>query len=446
MEIKKMNESTFYCSNMRTQGCQRKKAHGSDEHNLRLESDNPNYDLDLTKNNIYLIEQNKSNEIITLKSTSEIRKNIQKNAMQIEKNDMKIFLNSCNNYSELSQNKKNILVKQRSDLKRKFKKWIDNEKTTEEEKEIFEKCLKNLNDKKKYNDNFIVDFEKIDKKISRRNDKIKAIKKIKDFDKIADLKNRNVNKKIISNEIVFKIPDKNEVNVKPEHWEKMIKHFKNKYFKDYQMIYTAIHCDENPDNTHPHMKISGLNRKSKTFDIPDHEIRILRKHTENYEIEHKKWCEYTDEECKKHGELYQDFLFNQMNIYLSKLGYDINVKKRTEEQKIKDNHTYQKTLRSTKRGHNRQNKLNEENQKLKKQKTELENKNIENKKLNEETQKEIKKNQKENEKLEKNNQKLKINSFDLININNEMKNQHNFLNRNFKKITNIDSYVDELFA
>lgn len=376
------NTSTFYCSNMRTQGNQRAKAKASDEHNLRLEKENPNYDPDLSKNNIYLVEQNKSNEIIKLKSTSDIRKKIKINAEQIEKNDMKIFLNSCNNHTKLSQDKKNKLVKQRSDLKRKFKKWIDNEKTTEEEKAIFKKCLSNLENKKKYNNNFLTDFEKINSKISRRNDKLKAIEKIKDFDKIADLKNRNVNKKIISNEIVFKIPDKNNINVKAEDFEKLIKHFKNKYFKDYQMIYTAIHCDENPDNTHAHMKISGLNRELKTFNIPDHEISILKKHTENYSISNKKWCEYTDAECKKHGQLYQDFIFDEMNKYLKKLGYDINLEKRTEEQKKIDNHNYEKTKKSTKRGHNRQNKLNEINSSLENKNSSLENENNELKNLN----------------------------------------------------------------
>ena len=53
--------------------------------------------------------------------------------------------------------------------------------------------------------------------------------------------------------------------------------FHRNYFSDFDKYYTAVYCDENPENPHAHFRMSGYNNKTKSFDLPDHELNIVRK-------------------------------------------------------------------------------------------------------------------------------------------------------------------------
>lgn len=356
--------NTLYSSQLRAKGSQKGKADKSDEHNLRLEKDNPNFDKDLTKNNIYLYET-PDGKIVNIPPTNKNLQTLNNKVQQAISQNRQRFFNACDEDGEqLSQSQRDKKIKQRFDLKRKFKKWLDNDKTTEPEKEIFQKCHDILENKKQSNASLITDFKNIESKISRRNDKLKAIEKVADFDMLANTKNRNINRKIETAEILFKIPDKNKISVKAEHWQKLAEHFKNKHFPNNQMLYAAIHADENPENTHLHLKLSGFNKKNKSYDFADQEVDILKKHFENtktpYPVKNKLWQEYNEEDLKNHGEFFQNFVFSQMNKYLQKMGYQVDFQKRTEKQKLDDNHTYEKTKKSTNRQHNRQNKVEED--------------------------------------------------------------------------------------
>lgn len=355
------DNNTLYNNSMRTQNHEMPKSNKADEHNLRLDPENPNYDPELEKNNVYLCEL-KLGEIkpIPNNQTQKLKERVNK----IVEKEKQLFYKDCDaDCGKMSQATRDKKITERSNLKNKFKKWIANEKTPEKEKQILQDCLNILDNKEQGTDKQLNQFRQLTDKVLRRNDKIKAISRVKDFNNIADLKNRNLSKKIITNEIVFKIPDKNNISVSAEHWEVLTKHFKNKYFPNNRMLFAAIHADENPDNLHVHLKLSGYNYKTKNYDIPDHEIELLKNHLKNtdkpYPIKNKKWAEYNSIECKQHGKLYQDFIFEKMNMYLSKMGYDVDFKKRTAAQILEDDHDYQKTLKSTNREHNRQNKLNE---------------------------------------------------------------------------------------
>lgn len=404
----------LYQSTMRTQGSQREIMDSSNYHNLRLDPENPNYDPDLTENNKYFILSN--NRLKDIKPTPENLIKIKSHIDNQLDNDLSKYFNSRNAESDISETEKKQLWMERAKLKAKFEKWNNNEKTSAIEKEIFEMAISDLNDKRISSDELLNKFEQItDIKISRRNDKLKALQKISDFDKIAELKNKNINRKIISMEILFKIPDDSNIKVSDEDWKTLVTTFIKDNFPNNKPLYIAIHNDENPDNPHPHVQLSGLNYKTKELDIPDQEIKSLRKwmleNEKIYPIEEKKWSEYSIEECKKHGELYQDYVFSFTNKKLNELGYDVNLQKRTPEEKAEADHDYQKKLRSTRREHNRQNKVAEivEQAKIDGQKSINDiNENIENLSINNQVLKS------ENENVKNENQELKAEQKEII--------------------------------
>lgn len=328
--------------------------------------------------------------------------------------------------------KKKELTRERVLSKSKFKKWIDNDKTPEKEKEIFQKILNDIECSKSFNKKNLEDFSNIKNKISRRNDKIKAIEKIADYDVLNGSQNRNIQLKIQSSEVVFKIPDRNNINVKKEHWKGIIQGYIKENYPGNRLLYAAIHLDEKEENPHAHVSISGYNMENNQFDMPDQEMKVLDKHMRGkYPFKNKKFCELTEEQRKKHGEIYQSYIFHFMNKKLKEYGYSVKFEKKTEEQIQQDNYSFTKEKRSADREYNLQNKLKEENQKQENKLKELRQKRAEEqKRLN------IIKNQ--NRQIEEQQEELKEQ------IEHD-KNLLELLKENIQKIIKIPSIINKSF-
>lgn len=355
-----MKKNTLYISTNRTSFHKSKVAEAGDKHNLRLDKNNPNFDPDLVKNNIFLCER--QGEIQSVKPTDNNLNGLMKYQTKILAQEEKKYNEAIRENDTLSNEEKKKLSKERSKLKTSLNKWIDNPKTHSIEKEIFKKSISDLVNNMGCGETLLREFEQIENiKISRRNDKIKALSKLGDFKELEKSKNRNYGLKIKSTEFVFKIPDQNNINISAKDWEKIGKHFLKNNFPDNKLLYCAIHADENPNNTHMHIRISGFNNQSNDFDFPEQEMKIVKKHLYENGLEDiyngRKWNQLSNEEHKKHGEIFQNYLFEKQNDYLKKLGYFSNFEKRTPEEIAEANHKYQQKISSTKREHNRQNKV-----------------------------------------------------------------------------------------
>ncbi|CAH8191550.1 hypothetical protein VAEKB19_2440002 [Vibrio aestuarianus] len=182
--------------------------------------------------------------------------------------------------------------------------------------------------------------------------------------------------------MIFKIPDKYNKKVNPDDWVKIGNAIQQKYFSDFDIIYSTVHCDENPDNPHLHLSLSGKNNKSGLFNIQDYLIEKLSSHHKNYPFKGRKYSSLNKEEIIKHGEFYQDVVFANMNMYLKKLGYGFDLTKKTKKERNEENITYNDQKKSSvNREHNRQNKIRIENEEADKK---LLNTKLTNKKLGEE--------------------------------------------------------------
>lgn len=353
--------TTLYFNRMRNNFNKIKVAKKSELHNLRLDPENKNVISSLSKNNIYMIENNDQIQVIqsTPKNTQQIKSYVD----WLKDQELELYKN--NNFQDLESlpdTKKTELIKQRTYTKNKIEKWISNEKTGDQEKEIFQNILNDLKKNIDFNENNLTEFTDLKDKIIRRNDKIKAIKKLADFDILNGSKNRNIQLKIQSTEVIFKIPDHNNINVAADHWVEVVHDYIKDNYPNNRLLYAAVHMDENGQNPHAHVSISGYNINTKDYDLPDQEMKILDRHMSGkYPFKNKKWCELTDDQRSKHGEIYQSYIFHFMNKKLKKFGYEVDFKKKTKEQIEEDNYSFTKTKRSADREYNLQNKLKENN-------------------------------------------------------------------------------------
>ena len=421
--------TTLFFNRMRNNFNQSKIANKSENHNLRLDPNNKNYIKSKSENNIYLVgsdfKQAKPNE----KNLQQLKRYVE----HLKEKDKKAYQE--NNFSDLdilSNDKKKQLTRERTLLKSKLKKWIDNEKTPEKEKDIFQNILNDIEKEKSFNKKNLEDFSNIKNKISRRNDKLKVIEKVSDFNILNGSKNRNFQLKIQSSEVIFKIPDHNKINVKSEHWKGIIQDYIKENYPNNKLLYAAIHFDEKEENPHAHVSISGYNSKTNDYDMPDQEMKVLDRHMSGkYPFKDKKWRELTEKQRQKHGEIYQSYIFHFMNKKLKEYGYSVKFEKKTKEQIEEDNYSFTKTKRSADREYNLQNKMNEENKKQEQKLKELkQDRNKEQRRLN------IIKNQ--NRQIEEQQNELKKQ------IEHD-KNLLDILKENIQKIIKIPSIINKSF-
>lgn len=423
--------ATLFFNRMRNNFNQSKIANKSENHNLRLDPNNKNYIKSKSVNNIYLIEDR--SDFKQVKTNEKNLQQVKRYIDYLKEKEKKAYQE--NNFSDLdvlSNEKKKQLTRERTLLKSKLKNWIENKKTPEEEKKIFQNVLNNIEEEKEFDKKNLDDFLNIKNKISRRNDKLKVIEKVSDFDVLNGSKNRNFQLKIQSSEVIFKIPDHNKINVKSKHWKEIIQDYIKENYPNNRLLYAAIHLDENEENSHAHVSISGYNSKTKDYDMPDQEMKILNLHMSGeYPFKDKKWRELTEEQRQKHGEIYQDYIFNFMNEKLQEYGYSVNFEKKTKEQIEEDNYSFTKKKRSADREYNLQNKMNEENKKQEQKLKELkQDRNKEQRRLN------IIKNQ--NRQIEEQQNELKEE------IEND-KNLLNILKENIQKIIKIPGIINKSF-
>ncbi len=270
-----------------------------------------------------------------------------------------------------------------SNLKHKIKKWIDGAKTTEPEKELFSKILNDIEKKKSIN----VDFEEFSKdlKISRFNDKKKCIDEISKMAEIwaGNKIDSSKGQEIKITEILFKIPEHNEVELKGEEQQKIVENYYQENFPDFEIFLTCIHKDESKE--HIHAFIDCKNASTGLYDFPQAQYEYIVK-TAQIEDMPPKYSQCDKAQVKFIGEELQKDFYRHTNKYLleNNHGFQFEMKEKTpEEMAMREKYKSDCNKRKADREYNLANKLAEENKekiKLGKeldQKNEIKEKNLE---------------------------------------------------------------------
>ena len=201
-------------------------------------------------------------------------------------------------------------------------------------------------------------------KTAKYNDKISRIKEMANAQNLSVFSKKGYGYRIADTEIDFKIPDQWNITANAQELQNYAKEFKAKYFADYDILLSTVHADENPDNPHLHLKLSGKNNKTGLFDIPDHYIRLVKENKPSEFLEivpngTTRTPELTEAQRKK---IFSEF----QNIVLKDFENNLNTKHQlaTKVQIVKDpDQKIQKSKKSSNdRRYNARNKLEEQNQ------------------------------------------------------------------------------------
>lgn len=260
---------------------------------------------------------------------------------------------------------------ERSQIKKTIKSWLGNEKNEKAHK-IFTKIFESLESNEIIDPDIIEQFSELLKTdlIARHKQKSKAIKSItKNHNNIVmsgvtERFAEKPNKKAIRVvEHVFKIPLDNQIAIKSEDLDKIIQLFHNEFYKDFKMLASAVHVDEqdrpgrvrkdgsivsedeakNPSGNHFHIALSGFNNVTGKYDYPDAEFtqfkqRAIEKNVSFDWTKKDRWEQLDQSDLIEYGEFYQSELFEFYNKNLRLLNYDVNFQKleQTEETKTKN--------------------------------------------------------------------------------------------------------------
>lgn len=201
-------------------------------------------------------------------------------------------------------------------------------------------------------------------KTAKYNDKISRIKEMANAQNLSVFSKKGYGYRIADTEIDFKIPDQWNITANAQELQNYAKEFKAKYFADYDILLSTVHADENPDNPHLHLKLSGKNNKTGLFDIPDHYIRLVKENKPSEFLEivpngTTRTPELTEAQRKK---IFSEF----QNIVLKDFENNLNTKHQlaTKVQIVKDpDQKIKKSKKSSNdRRYNARNKLEEQNQ------------------------------------------------------------------------------------
>ena len=356
-----MKKARMYFSFINEQNHKSAKSRSADKHNLRFDQkNNPNFNPDWSKNNLLFINGKPADPL-----------NSEENYKLVTDTIKKIKSDYDNHHQFDSLQDKKKVCAERDNTKRALNNWANNEKITEKERGFWSGIIKDIEDQKVLSSSqLLADFEALNLgKVQRYNDKIKRINSIETLNpRETNQPTRIAGLTVISKELLFKIPDQYQVNLEPEDWIKATRNIVKKIYPEFDTIYEAVHCDENPKNSHIHIRISGLNNKTHRFDIGD---ALLNKFKKKLGIEESKtYSQLNDDELKMYGELTQDVVFNLFNKELKTTlnnKYNVSVHKRTPEEVAADPRKFEDAkLASVNREFNAQNKLKEENKALKK--------------------------------------------------------------------------------
>lgn len=200
-------------------------------------------------------------------------------------------------------------------------------------------------------------------KTAKYNDKISRIKEMANAQNLSVFSKKGYGYRIADTEIDFKIPDQWNITANAQELQNYAKEFKAKYFADYDILLSTVHADENPDNPHLHLKLSGKNNKTGLFDIPDHYIRLVKENKPSEFLEivpngTTRTPELTEAQRKK---IFSEF----QNIVLKDFENNLNTKHQlaTKVQIVKDpDQKINKSKKSSNdRRYNARNKLEEQN-------------------------------------------------------------------------------------
>ncbi|AOO63824.1 hypothetical protein [Sulfurospirillum halorespirans] len=91
-------------------------------------------------------------------------------------------------------------------------------------------------------------------------------------------KTRKYNNQTLMKELLFKIPEGQELTLTNEEWNVIIHNFKSLYFKNYDLYCYAIHGDEGTeDKSHVHLFLSSYNKDANDFDIQKNLFEFISK-------------------------------------------------------------------------------------------------------------------------------------------------------------------------
>ncbi|ARU47212.1 hypothetical protein Sdiek1_0023 [Sulfurospirillum diekertiae] len=132
-------------------------------------------------------------------------------------------------------------------------------------------------------------------------------------------KTRKYNNQILVKEVLLKIPEMQELDLKKEEWNIIIKNFKDEYFKNYDLYCSCIHVDEGTENkSHVHLFLSSYNNEKNDFDINKNTFNYINnKYSLNLDFNKK-------EDHEKFMKQYQEDFYTFFNRQLKELN-----KKRT---------------------------------------------------------------------------------------------------------------------
>ncbi|WP_274887448.1 hypothetical protein [Vibrio harveyi] len=346
-----MKQIRLLCRTAHTYGFHKNKT-GFDKHNFRLDELTPeerNYTPELSPNNV-IYRQGEPVEPSQLTDLLAEIEADQHNKLKQVKGGM----------SDKYVGELNLA---RSKSKSKLKKWVENA-SNPLERDFFNELLAKVGID---NIHAKTELKRLSSfgKIKRYNNKKKTIHKLEECNKLLTVNdNGSMSLKVISSEKIFKIPDKHGISISAEDWNKLIELFHNKFYSDYDAYYTAVHLDEKAENPHAHHRLSGYNNTTKQFDLPDHELNLVRKLYNKPDLfSGKKWSKLSPDEVEQFGQLYQNIMFKYCNTQLQKLGYNINAVKRTPQEVKQDAHEYS-NLKIRHRVHNGVNQLNDDKTEL----------------------------------------------------------------------------------
>jgi hypothetical protein len=227
----------------------------------------------------------------------------------------------------------------RTKQKEKLNKWRKGKRTTDDEQAIFAEVIEHLDNKTEIPDALVEQFEELESKISRRNDKLKSLKSLqKSHNRITKSAAKGSQYDVVTVEKVFKITEKTDFELDAVEQRKMQVDFHNEHFPEYQIIYTAAHYDESKG--HCHLMHSGKSDISGEFDYPDAELEAVKVYMSKNNIDcpwqDKTWFHLSTEETKEHGKVWQTMNYEHANKWIKNLGIDDwEFKKLEGEEKIK---------------------------------------------------------------------------------------------------------------
>jgi len=254
------------------------------------------------------------------------------------------------------------LSDRKAKIKQKLKKWATSKKSLPDEQLLYSSAIECLDTNNEIPLR-LTEIASINGKISRFNDKQRALIEIKDLqNKILNNSPSAKGLEIVYIEHLFKIPELNKVELSGENQREICNQYYKKYYPEYPLIAGAIHRDEGRE--HYHYWQDGKNNRSRLYDFPDAERRaMLAVHPDKSWL-HTPVVKMTDEQRTKLGELKQIHFYKHANVFLKNNGdqFRFHIKRNHKQRAIIKQ---QASMPIAEREYNLQNKLKSENTKLK---------------------------------------------------------------------------------